>query len=419
MNMAFFEWMLEAFQFLGIHVSSFYRMDEKLDEIDLGLRRQMKLNFDYKKMLQSLNEHMENDILYLLEDELGMHYSAFRFPEETAQLCRCRLLLVGPVLFKPIERQPFQQLMNEQQIPPDFRPDFLEFFNRLPVIPEAELYHRLLQFFLSRLTGSSPRIIHTFPGMAGWLPAAALSFPRTAFEPEVALHIIEERYQAEAALLEAVAAGNTDEAADLSQQVLKFRLAPRSASAIRDRNNILDTFNTLLRKAAQQGGVHPLHIDKLSRQFAIQIESAFTLEQLNAMNSVMVRSYCLLVRNHSHKQYSGLVQSCMNIIEFYYVKELSLSELAKRCSISENHLSTTFRRETGMTVTDYINQTRIKQALILLNTTSLPIGEIASRCGFFDANYFSRIFKRLQGRTPREYRAMIRRNERGLRGTDS
>ena len=79
------------------------------------------------------------------------------------------------------------------------------------------------------------------------------------------------------------------------------------------------------------------------------------------------------------------------------------------CSVSESYLSSLFKKETGTTITDYINSTRIRQALILLNTSSLPIGEVASRCGFLDSNYFSRIFKKQLGLSPREYRDSIRK----------
>ena len=74
------------------------------------------------------------------------------------------------------------------------------------------------------------------------------------------------------------------------------------------------------------------------------------------------------------------------------------------CSVSSSYLSALFKKETSMTVTDYIHYTRIRQALFLLNVSGLSVGEIASRCGFSDANYFTRTFKKLQGKTPKSYR---------------
>ena len=97
----------------------------------------------------------------------------------------------------------------------------------------------------------------------------------------------------------------------------------------------------------------------------------------------------------------------MDYIDFHYIEELSLGILAQKHSVSASYLSGLFKKETDMTITDYINTTRIRQALILLNTTSLSVGAIASRCGFPDSNYFTRTFKKHQGITPRAYRESI------------
>lgn len=79
------------------------------------------------------------------------------------------------------------------------------------------------------------------------------------------------------------------------------------------------------------------------------------------------------------------------------------------CSVTGSYLSTLFKKETGVTITDYINTTRIRQSLILLNSTNLSISEIAARCGFVDANYYSRIFKKFQGKTPKHYRESVQK----------
>ncbi len=62
-----------------------------------------------------------------------------------------------------------------------------------------------------------------------------------------------------------------------------------------------------------------------------------------------------------------------------------------------------------MTVTDYINRIRVNRASALLRHSSLPIQQVAEQCGFPDGNYFTRIFKKLQGVTPNEYRGSAQR----------
>ena len=76
--------------------------------------------------------------------------------------------------------------------------------------------------------------------------------------------------------------------------------------------------------------------------------------------------------------------------------------------VSEEYLSAQFKKETGSTLTEYVNGKRIKHAVSLLNTTSLQIQAIAQYCGIPDVNYFTKTFKKYIGTTPKEYRDSIR-----------
>ena len=137
---------------------------------------------------------------------------------------------------------------------------------------------------------------------------------------------------------------------------------------------------------------------------ATSIRSISTLEQLESLPHTMIRKYCILVNNYSRRAYSSLIQTCMDYIDFHYSTDLSLSSLASMCSVSSSYLSSLFKKEVGMTITDYIHYTRIRQSLTMLNASSLSVSEIAALCGFSDANYFTRTFKKLQGKTPKAYR---------------
>ena len=118
----------------------------------------------------------------------------------------------------------------------------------------------------------------------------------------------------------------------------------------------------------------------------------------------MFRSYCRLVRRHSLKNYSLIVQKTILLIDSDLAADLSLSTLAESQSVSPGYLSTIFRRETGKTVSGYIRDKRIKHAMHLLGTTKLQIQTVALHCGIMDMQYFSKIFKKHTVKTPKEYR---------------
>jgi len=91
-----------------------------------------------------------------------------------------------------------------------------------------------------------------------------------------------------------------------------------------------------------------------------------------------------------------------------YIKQnfsstVTLSEIAEVCCISPEHLSRTFKKETGLNVNEYINLLRLQKAEALLKRFgSYTISEIATMCGFNDSNYFSLKFKQIYGISPKK-----------------
>ena len=409
MQVDLYQTFLELYRYNGIHVLSFWDLEKEIEQIDFGFRKKISVRFNYQLLARNLEQYLEPGISYLFEDELHLNYSIFRFSPEQAEEYHCRILCIGPFSFQPVNQVSFLELMEALSIPAIYHQDYLEYLNFIPIVSSSDSWSHMLGFFLAKLYGSPVKFRYINFNEEKWRAFSSnyidYSIPH---EPQIALNAIETRYALENQMMAAVAAGNTDLAYQLHFHFQKCRLLPRVPDPIRDQKNLLFTLNTLLRKAAETGHVHPMHIDNLSRQFAIQIESCLSLQQLDALRTSMIRKYCMLVNNYSRQAYSVIIQTCMDYIDFHYNFPLSLSALAGLCSVSESYLSTLFKKETKMTVTEYINSTRIRQALILLNSSAMSIGEIASQCGFFDANYFSRVFKKQLGLSPKEYRDNLR-----------
>lgn len=90
--------------------------------------------------------------------------------------------------------------------------------------------------------------------------------------------------------------------------------------------------------------------------------------------------------------------------------ELSLSKVAKFVNISPNHLSEKFKQVTGINFVDYVAQTRFDKARELLANRQQRISEIAFAVGFQSLSQFNRVFRRLAGRSPTQYRASLNGN---------
>ncbi len=87
-----------------------------------------------------------------------------------------------------------------------------------------------------------------------------------------------------------------------------------------------------------------------------------------------------------------------------YTQEISLDYLSARFYINKFYLSRIFKEQTGVSITNYLLEIRITKAKHKLRFTSLRVEEIAYSCGFNDANYFSRVFKKYEGISPIKYR---------------
>jgi two-component system response regulator YesN len=91
------------------------------------------------------------------------------------------------------------------------------------------------------------------------------------------------------------------------------------------------------------------------------------------------------------------------IMEEHFSEEVSLEELSRKLGISQGHLSRSFKKETGMSPIDYLTQYRISQACRMLDE-GMRIVDVASAVGLADPKYFSRVFRKVKGLSPSEYR---------------
>lgn len=98
------------------------------------------------------------------------------------------------------------------------------------------------------------------------------------------------------------------------------------------------------------------------------------------------------------------IESVENYILEFYNKDLKLTQLANLYFLNPDYLCRLFRKETGLSFSEYVNRTRIERAKELLELTSKEILDISTEVGFANVTYFNRIFKKITGVSPREYR---------------
>jgi AraC family transcriptional regulator, transcriptional activator of pobA len=100
-----------------------------------------------------------------------------------------------------------------------------------------------------------------------------------------------------------------------------------------------------------------------------------------------------------------LLADVFAVIDRRHAEPVSLRDVAREVGMTPGHLTTVVRRRTGRTVQEWIIERRMAEARGLLAETDLPVGEVARRVGVTDPGYFSRLFTREHGASPRNWRA--------------
>lgn len=219
------------------------------------------------------------------------------------------------------------------------------------------------------------------------------------------MRILEDRYGISRVLSSAVSTGNFS-LAYRAYQALRPSISQlqRSSSALRSAQNLGIILNTILRLAAEDGGVHPYELDQLSSEVSCQIESAHTPEELSSYGEEVLRRYCTLVGELACPNASPVVRRAAAYVSANLSDSLTTRQMAKLLNLNSEYFSHRFSKETGTTFTEYINRARARQAAILLQTTQLPVQEVATASGFNSASYFIKKFHSIYGMTPTVYR---------------
>lgn len=105
-----------------------------------------------------------------------------------------------------------------------------------------------------------------------------------------------------------------------------------------------------------------------------------------------------------HSKENHIIHDIARYLENSYHEEISLQDIASRFFLSREYISRKFRQEFGVTLSDFLGRIRIDKAKLLLLNPHLRMVQIAEMVGYQDEKYFSKVFKKLEGQTPNDYR---------------
>ncbi|MHC1681847.1 MAG: helix-turn-helix domain-containing protein [Clostridiaceae bacterium] len=175
-------------------------------------------------------------------------------------------------------------------------------------------------------------------------------------------------------------------------------------SYIRSLKNNLICMITLACRSAIEGGLNSEVAFTLSDRYIIQLDDLNGINEINKLAKEVLFTFAKKVSQAKNEGLSKTIIMCKSFIFSHIYEKFSHEDIAKAVGVSSSYLSILFKKEVGISVTEYIQKTKISEAKTLINYSNTPLPEICSSLNFVDQSYFTKVFKKFTGLTPKQYR---------------
>lgn len=196
-------------------------------------------------------------------------------------------------------------------------------------------------------------------------------------------------------LIRCIEAGNYEGINEYLENEQKEMIKESGENQIRKIQQIVGTFYQLFEDGKYQEKGHCIQEN---------VENLNSIYKIWKYVKKMIEEAIQENKEHFRNVNSIQVKETIAYIKLHYSENLKLTEMAERVYISPQYLSSLFKKEMDMTISEYIALLRIEKAKELLRGSSHNVAEIAERIGYRDIRHFSMVFKRITGLTPTEYR---------------
>lgn len=162
---------------------------------------------------------------------------------------------------------------------------------------------------------------------------------------------------------------------------------------------------TLACRFCIEGGMPAETAFNLSDLYIRQVDKCKSVQEIFDLHDVMFRDYTQRMQSIAHQGvYSQQTRRCVKYIDDHLQQPITVKSIAAELGLSPAYVSTLFKRETGVAVSEYIRRERIETARTLLEYTSFSCLDIAEYLCFSSDSHFSQLFRKYTGQTPTEYR---------------
>ncbi|KGX86502.1 AraC family transcriptional regulator [Pontibacillus litoralis] len=205
-------------------------------------------------------------------------------------------------------------------------------------------------------------------------------------------------------LLTAISQGNETKAFTILSSVNKHYREVLADNPIRSYKNSLISSCTLFTRAIIKGGVQPRVAFRLYHACVLQIEGLTDITELKQLDHILLKQFINALQMKDESNYSKIVQQAITYVNEHLLEDLTLDIIAEHCNVSSSYLSHLFKKEVTISIIPFINKKRVEESKYFLLHTEQSISEIASLFQFCNQSYYTALFKKHVGITPKEYK---------------
>jgi len=162
----------------------------------------------------------------------------------------------------------------------------------------------------------------------------------------------------------------------------------------------------MLSRYCIEGGMEHDKAYNLSDLYINKADVCKTFSQINKLHKEMVLDYAFRMKKlGTNKVYSKHIVKCINYIYDHLHEKITLDKTAAFLGISEEYLSRLFKKETGMTMGEYVTRKKTETARNMIEYSDYSVAEIANILAFSSQSYFVKVFKKYEKVTPGQYQS--------------
>ncbi len=280
--------------------------------------------------------------------------------------------------------------------------NYIKALMNVPEIPPLKI-----QSMAEILAGITDNFNHILPGKAGKYFYRQESLLNALYEERMRAVSEADFYTypiaMERKLREAIAARDKEGSKILLNQILASIYISNDENIEAIKPRIMELI-IVISRAAVDAGANVNEIFLVNDNFSSNIDGFTNIEDLSVWTSTILQRFLSFTFDFENVKHADAVYSVIEYIKGNYQKKISLEEIADYTYLSKTYLSSLFKKETGRSISEYINIVRVEKSKPLLIENNLSIIEVANMCGFEDQSYFTKVFKGIAGITPKKYR---------------